>query len=1047
VTPRVVALGSPIARHPRPLAPTGFETVSPWTGAEGGLVADAHVGFWAFGSGRLTRLDANGRMTASWTFADDAMFGASGIVPARGGGIWLWGGPDISWFDGERFRDVIAAPIGPSGMSWVVDVAEAPDGTLWAVANDWTSVNAGTSPNPDGRVFHWDGQRWSDVCGSGTGNELSHVTVDSAGGVWVAPGNATVDVSFFDGSRWSVPPSDPAWLNDPARPNAWTSGLVAADDGSIWMAAGGLAHFNGKAWSAVQSTAVDLSGTVALAVTPDGTVWAATGSLKLPGDADGSHTGIVLARFAGRSWVVYGTANRLPAPDSSSWATITAVAASRDVVVAATRDGFYRLSGNRWVQTGSSPDAVALAWPQALLAVSPDEAWAAGWDTGLWHFRNGTWTGVPVAGWKPPVRVFGIARAPDGALAVATDQGAAVLRKGRWTVLEEGEAHAVTFARDGAIWVAERASEGTETTVASFRFDGWAWARAALPAVDASGWPSALVPTPGGEVWLLSRGWVASLDHFDGTRWVHESPIDGSRPDDVAGLAVAPNGDLWAVGAGGDPPGWSVAHYDGATWTTQRAADGLAEQGYPGGIAIPPDGSLWVSTERSLVRFDGGRWNLRFAGYGFNDLSFAPDGTLWAVGPSGVQRLPAGQLVEPDPSAPGATSPILSLPEDITVDGLTPGGTLVAYAATAEDDVDGPVPVTCSPPSGSVSPLGTTVVDCIASDAAGNSTKGSFRVLVKDASRQLEDARAVVAFNGGAGSGLDGTITATMAFITAGKTKQACDSLAAFDDGARAQAGRSLTSDEALDLLVRSQRIAGVLGCSSSSGCARTAIGLTGWWTGDRTVGDRVGGNNATLQGEATFGLGLVSDVFVLAGNGDYVDVADTPSVNVGSGDFTVSLWVRFNDMAGEQVLIEKYVQRFDEPSSGWTLTKLPEGVIRFALGQGIDVDSPSLALAANTWYHLAARRSGTDFALFLDGVQVGAAAAGASFSGDLAAGSSLKFGHRGGPNDTPGSQDDGGFYLDGAIDEIQLYVGTALADQDIINSFIAGAAGTCKNG
>jgi hypothetical protein len=649
VTPRVVALTSPIARHPRPLSPTGVETVTPWTGSDGALVADSQAGFWAFGSGRLMRLDASGRMTASWTFADDPHFGASGIVAARGGGVWLWGGPDVAWFDGERFRDVIASPIPASSMAWVTDVAEASDGTLWAVADDWTSANEGLSSSPDGRVFHWDGQRWSDVCRRGPGNELAHVTVDAAGGVWVAPGNATVDASYFDGSTWSVPPSDPAWLKNPARVNGWTSGLVAANDGSVWQAAGGLAHFDGKAWMSVVAEAVDLSGTVSLAVAPDGTVWAATGSLKLPGDGDGSHSGIVLARLAGDSWTIYGAASRLPAPRPLDWATITAVAASRDMVVAATRDGFYRLSGERWVRTGAPPGKAPTS-PDTLLAVSSDEAWATGWDAGLWHFHNDTWTSVPVPGWKPPVQVFGIARAQDSSLAVATDHGAAVLRKGRWTILGKTEAHAVGFGRDGAIWVAERALEDTETTVASFRFDGRAWARTALPAVTTAGWPSGLVVAADGEILLLSRGWVAALDRFDGTRWVPESPLGGSRSDNIAGLAVAPNGDIWAVSGGGDDPSsWTVARYEEVTWTAQDVSDGLVGQGYLSGIAIAPDGSLWVSTDRGLTQFDGERRSHHLAGYGFRAPCFAPDGTLWVVGPSGVQRLAAGHLVGPDP--------------------------------------------------------------------------------------------------------------------------------------------------------------------------------------------------------------------------------------------------------------------------------------------------------------------------------------------------------------------------------------------------------------
>ena len=90
------------------------------------------------------------------------------------------------------------------------------------------------------------------------------------------------------------------------------------------------------------------------------------------------------------------------------------------------------------------------------------------------------------------------------------------------------------------------------------------------------------------------------------------------------------------------------------------------------------------------------------------------------------------------------------------------------------------------------------------------------------------------------------------------------------------------------------------------------------------------------------FGAGIVGDAFVLAGNGDYVDVADAPSVDVGAGDFTVGLWVRFNETAGEQVLVEKWIQG---RSSGWTLTKLPDDVIGFAVaaegGGEVRIDSP----------------------------------------------------------------------------------------------------------
>jgi hypothetical protein len=54
----------------------------------------------------------------------------------------------------------------------------------------------------------------------------------------------------------------------------------------------------------------------------------------------------------------------------------------------------------------------------------------------------------------------------------------------------------------------------------------------------------------------------------------------------------------------------------------------------------------------------------------------------------------------------------------------------VNYAASALDAVDGPVAVTCVPPSGATFPIGTVTVNCSATDAAGNSATGSFDVTV-----------------------------------------------------------------------------------------------------------------------------------------------------------------------------------------------------------------------------------------------------------------------------------------------------------------------------
>jgi hypothetical protein len=74
--------------------------------------------------------------------------------------------------------------------------------------------------------------------------------------------------------------------------------------------------------------------------------------------------------------------------------------------------------------------------------------------------------------------------------------------------------------------------------------------------------------------------------------------------------------------------------------------------------------------------------------------------------------------------------PVLSLPGDLTVAATSASGASVSFTATATDAVDGPVPVTCTPASGSLFALGTTTVSCSASDHSGNTATGSFTVTV-----------------------------------------------------------------------------------------------------------------------------------------------------------------------------------------------------------------------------------------------------------------------------------------------------------------------------
>jgi len=84
-------------------------------------------------------------------------------------------------------------------------------------------------------------------------------------------------------------------------------------------------------------------------------------------------------------------------------------------------------------------------------------------------------------------------------------------------------------------------------------------------------------------------------------------------------------------------------------------------------------------------------------------------------------------------SAPAdTTAPTLHLPGNMTVEATGASGSIVTYSATADDANPAHPTVTCNPASGSTFALGTTTVNCSATDTASNTANGSFTVTVQD---------------------------------------------------------------------------------------------------------------------------------------------------------------------------------------------------------------------------------------------------------------------------------------------------------------------------
>ena len=100
--------------------------------------------------------------------------------------------------------------------------------------------------------------------------------------------------------------------------------------------------------------------------------------------------------------------------------------------------------------------------------------------------------------------------------------------------------------------------------------------------------------------------------------------------------------------------------------------------------------------------------------------------------------------------------PVVTVPADIVT-----GNPVVTYTASAVDAVNGSVPVSCDPASGSTFPLGTTVVTCVAYDAQDNAGIARFNVTVSSGPVLTLPSNISVEATTSAGVAVSFTVTAT----------------------------------------------------------------------------------------------------------------------------------------------------------------------------------------------------------------------------------------------------------------------------------------------
>ncbi|MBN2113493.1 MAG: hypothetical protein JW785_05125 [Acidimicrobiia bacterium] len=244
---------------------------------------------------------------------------------------------------------------------------------------------------------------------------------------------------------------------------------------------------------------------------------------------------------------------------------------------------------------------------------------------------------------------FAAARAPDGLLWVATYGGANTF---------DGERFAVGLNREMGLigdttWDVWTQSNGTVWVTTNQGYVLSAWDGATLrhfsdadtaaiygPGIEAV-FPattqfSSMTEGPDGTVWFGTFG--NGLFSFDGTEWHRYTEDDGLPSGSVEAVQFTSDGALWLDVIGG------LVRYDGAAFEIiDPEVMGSWYGEYPEGLALGPDGALWVLANKGVFRLLDGAWDFWQIVDGMEfgateSIAAGEDGSVWIADAYGLAR-------------------------------------------------------------------------------------------------------------------------------------------------------------------------------------------------------------------------------------------------------------------------------------------------------------------------------------------------------------------------------------------------------------------------
>jgi len=360
---------------------------------------------------------------------------------------------------------------------------------------------------------------------------------------------------------------------------------------------------------------------------------------------------VILTLFAGHSaraadWEVVASpnggtqANSLSSVAAATDSDVWAVGWTYNQSLGAYRTVIQHWNGTRWSLVRSPNATNGYNLLNGVAVVAANDVWTVGqaangntYNTLVEHWNGVAWNIVP---------------SPNVA--------------GNSNVLE---AISVVSAND--IWAVGYSSDSSfNNHPLTIHWNGATWSIAPSPSVN-DDILFGVDAVASNDVWAVGRSFQEARTltiHWDGSNWsIVPSPNDGSEDNILFGVAAVASNDVWAVGNAGSLATLAI-HWDGAAWNIVPTPvfDPNATSQVLIGIVALSSGNIWTagqyivpiegSVQHTLTEsWDGSNWNFvpspnkRNSNNRLHGITGTPDGTLWAVGTTGVFARPERTLI------------------------------------------------------------------------------------------------------------------------------------------------------------------------------------------------------------------------------------------------------------------------------------------------------------------------------------------------------------------------------------------------------------------